>query len=123
MCFTYLSFSKALKSFFYMKIKNLQILHLHSIVKKDFRSPSLHYGWHSQLKLIFSKENKDQNYKTKTHDMTEYRRTEPRQIAGQGKEKKIMFFPFLPSFLFEILGLVIGEGWNFFQNWLFGGVY
>ena len=43
--------------FFYIKIKNLQILHLHStvpsIVKKDFRSPSLHYGWHSQLKLIF----------------------------------------------------------------------
>ena len=57
-------------------------------MKKDFRSPSLHYGWHSQLKLIFSKQNKDQNYKTKVHDMTGYRTTEPRQIAGQGKEKK-----------------------------------
>ena len=76
-------------------------------MKKDFRSPSLHYGWHSQLKLIFSKQNKDQNYKTKTHDMTDYRTTEPRQIAGQGKERKkkkkfccFSFFPFFPfSFL------------------------
>ena len=78
--------------FLYIKIKNLQILHLHSIVpsivKKDLRSPSLHFGWHSQLKLIFSKQNKDQNYKAKIHDMTDYRTTEPRQIAGQGKEKK-----------------------------------
>ena len=98
-------------SFFISRLKtNLQILHLHStvpsMVKKDFRSPSLHYGWHSQLKLIFSTQNKDQNYKTKIDDMTNYRTTEPRQIAGQGKEKKrdfcsffsVSFFLFSPLF-------------------------
>ena len=94
-------------TFFISRFKKiLQILHLHStvpsIVKKDFRSPSLHYGWHSQLKLIFSKQKKDQNYKTKIHDMTDYRTTEPRQIAGQGKGK--IFFLFSSFSFFSLLG-------------------
>ena len=58
--------------FFYISRLKTNRYHLHStvpsIVKKDFRSPSLHYGWHSQLRLIFS--NKTKTRTTKPRYMT-----------------------------------------------------
>ena len=35
--------------------------------EKDLKSPRLHYKWHSQIKLIFIKQNKEHNYKTKIY--------------------------------------------------------
>ena len=34
-----------------------------SIVKKDKKSPGLHYGWHLQTKLIFYTKNKERDHK------------------------------------------------------------
>ena len=36
-----------------------------SIVKKDIKSPGLHYGWHLQIKSIFYTKNPDKKQRTK----------------------------------------------------------
>ena len=51
------------KYFFYIKIKKTTIYNLPSIVKKDIKSPGLHYGWHLQTKLIFYTKNKERDHK------------------------------------------------------------
>ena len=51
-----------------------------SIVKNDIKSPGLHYEWHSQIKLIFLYENKEQNHETKI----QYAQTTTKQLS-QGR--------------------------------------
>ena len=64
---TWSLFTRRQGSFFFISRLKTYRYHLHStvpsIVKKDFRSPSLHYGWHSQLRLIFSNKTKTRTTK------------------------------------------------------------
>ena len=83
--------------FFISRLKTYRY-HLHStvpsIVKKDFRSPSLHYGWHSQLRLIFINKTKTRTTKPRymTWQTTEQQSQGRLLVKGKRKEKKKNFF-------------------------------